>query len=56
MLTLTKKENEPIICTLPNGEEIKIVVTKVNGNQTKVSIDASDDVFILREELLIESD
>jgi len=52
MLTLTRKENESIICTLPNGDEIEIVVTKVNGKQARISIAAPNDVRIMREELL----
>ena len=52
MLTLTRKENESIICELPNGCKIEILVTKVKGNQARISIDAPDDVVIFREELL----
>lgn len=52
MLTLTRKENESIICTLPNGDEIEILIIQINGNQVRLSISAPDDVFILREELL----
>ena len=55
MLALTRKENESIICTLPNGDEIEILVNQINGNQVCVSIDAPDDNSIMREELLYSS-
>lgn len=55
MLSLTRKQNESIICTLPNGDEIEILVTQINGNQVRISIDAPNDILIMREELLYES-
>jgi len=51
MITLSRKENESIICTLPNGDEVEMLVTQIDGNQARISIDAPDEVFILREEL-----
>ena len=51
MLTLTRKENESIICRLPNGDEIEIVLSRIGGNQARISIDAPDDILILRDEL-----
>jgi len=36
---------------LPNGDEVEMLVTQIDGNQARISIDAPDEVFILREEL-----
>ncbi len=50
MLTLNRKEGESIILTL-NDQRIEIVLTEAKLGQAKLSIDAPDDVLILREEL-----
>ena len=55
MLVLSRKENESIICTLPNGDEIEILVTQVKDNQARISIDALDSVLIDRGELFSET-
>ena len=52
MPTLTRKKNESIICTLPNGDKVEITVNQINGNHAQISIGAPDDVFILRDELI----
>ena len=52
MLILTRGVDEAIILTLPNGEQIDIIVTEIKGNQVRIGIDADDDVEIMREELL----
>lgn len=56
MLVLTRKEDEAIILTMPNGSQIDIIVTRIKGRQVSIGIDANDDVEIMREELLSNSD
>ena len=52
MLVLTRKEDEAIILTMPSGKQIDIIVTEIKGNQVRISVDADDDVEIMREELI----
>lgn len=52
MLILSRKVNESIILYLPNGEQITFTLTDYKGDETKVGIDAPDDVLILRYELI----
>ncbi len=47
MLKLTRKTGESIII----GDDIRVTVLNINGNQVRIGIDAPDDVIILREEL-----
>lgn len=56
MLVLTRKEDEAIILTMLNGSQIDIIVTRIKGRQVSIGIDANDDVEIMREELLSNSD
>lgn len=49
MLILTRNVNQRIFI---NGEEIKIVVLSIKGNQVKIGIDAPKNIPILREELI----
>ncbi len=48
MLILTRKVDETIII----GNDIKVVVLGVKGQQVRIGIAAPDDVTILREELV----
>jgi len=52
MLTISRNSNESIVIQTPDGDEIRIVVHSFNNNQIKVSIDASNDYNIIREELM----
>jgi len=52
MLILSRKEDEAIIIKLPNGDQIDVIVTQINGNQVRLGVDAAQDVEIVREELL----
>jgi carbon storage regulator len=52
MLILTRRVGESIIIELPTGEQIKLAVLGVKGNQVRVGTEASADVVIVREELL----
>lgn len=50
MLIITRHIDEVIHI----GDEIKIIVTKINGSQVSFGIEAPKDVSILRQELLEE--
>jgi len=52
MLILSRKEGEVAVLQLPNGEEIDVVVTKVQAGTVRLGFDAPDDVEVVREELL----
>jgi len=52
MLVLSRKEGESIILNLPNGEQVRICVTKYVGEQARVGIEAPNNIQILREELV----
>ncbi len=47
MLLLTRRDGESIHI----GDDIKVTVLEVKGNQVKIGIDAPGDIAILREEL-----
>jgi carbon storage regulator len=47
MLVLSRKEGERLVI----GDDITIVVSKVNGNRVSIGIEAPRDVRIVREEL-----
>ena len=52
MLILTRRPGESLIIELPTGEQIKVAVLGVKGNQVRIGTDAPGDIAIMREELL----
>ncbi len=50
MLVLTRKVGEAITI----GDQIKIKVVEVKGNQIRIGIEAPDDVRIYREEIFVK--
>ena len=52
MLILTRKPGESLII----GEDIKVTIFSVKGNQVRIGIDAPKDVHIVRDELLERPD
>ena len=48
MLILTRRTNESILI----GDNIKITVAAINGNQVRIGISAPKEVKVLREELV----
>lgn len=50
MLVLTRKKNESIII----GDDIKITVVEVKGDQIKLGITAPKQVTVHREEIYLE--
>jgi len=57
-LTLTRKLGEELFFSIENldgsSTDFKLAVTKQKGNQTRLSIQAPENVKIMRGELLIE--
>ena len=47
MLVITVKENEKILI----GDKVSLQVVEIQGNQTRIGIQAPADIRILREEL-----
>lgn len=50
MLVLTRRPGESIIITA-GGEQIRITVTRIDGHQVRIGIEAPRNVQILRSEL-----
>ena len=51
MLILSRKKNQSIYLKT-SDETIRLTITEIKGSQTKVGIDASVSVCILREEIV----
>lgn len=54
MLVLSRKKNEAVVCTLPNGDEIVFTVLEGGSHRTRVGIEAPPSVQIRRGELPYE--
>ncbi len=52
MLVLTRKSQQKVTLELPNGDEITILVARIEGNKVRLGIQAPKKVKILREELV----
>lgn len=50
-LILTRRVNETLVITTPTGEEIRMTVLGVKGNQVRIGSTANTDVTIDREEI-----
>lgn len=48
MLLLTRRPGE----TIQIGPDIRVTITKINGQQAQIGIEAPDHIEIIREELL----
>ncbi len=55
MLILSRRTDESIIITTPEGQEIEVYVLGVKGNQVRIGIEADESIQILRSELTQES-
>lgn len=51
MLVLSRKKNEKIIMTLPDGRVIETIVADIRGDKVRLGIAAPTDVTIDREEV-----
>lgn len=54
MLVLSRKPDESVVITTESGDEIKISVLSINGQQVRLGFDADESVTIDRAELLDE--
>jgi carbon storage regulator len=52
MLILSRKLSETIII----GDNIRITIVSISGNQVRLGIDAPDTVKVMREELLLRDE
>jgi carbon storage regulator len=52
MLVLSRKANQTVIVTLPDGREMRVTVVDIDRNKIRLGFDAPDDVKIMREELV----
>ena len=52
MLVLTRKENESIEITLPDGQQLTVMVTEVERGRARIGIEAPTEIKILRSELV----
>lgn len=51
MLTIARKEQESLIITTPNGDEIEVLISHIQHDQVKVCIEASKGYIVKRKEL-----
>jgi len=54
MLVLSRKKNESVIITLPDGREIVVVVVEIDRGKIRLGFQADADVKIDRRELYEE--
>lgn len=52
MLVLSRKTDEVTLLILPNGTHVKVLVVAVKGDRVRLGFEASDEVRIIRKELL----
>lgn len=52
MLVLSRKRDEKILLSSSNGEKIELTVIRIEANKVRLGIKASDEVTILRSELI----
>lgn len=50
MLIITRKERESITVSLPDGREMKIVVTVIKGKQVRIGFNAPANVIVHRHD------
>lgn len=51
MLILTRRVNETLIITIPDGRRIEVEVLGFKGNQVRVGVSADEDIVIHRGEV-----
>lgn len=51
MLVLTRRPEESIVITCPNGEVIKILITEIKGEKVRLAFDAARNITIHRTEV-----
>lgn len=52
MLVLSRKKDQTIVLKVPNQEDIKITVVRIdNRNKVRIGVEADKGIMVLREEL-----
>lgn len=51
MLVLTRKKNQSFVILLPSGEQVIVKVCSIDGNETRIGIDAPKHIKIHRSEI-----
>jgi len=51
MLILTRRVNETLVITIPDGRRIEVEVLGFKGNQVRVGVSADTDIVIHRGEV-----
>jgi len=51
MLILTRKQDEKIIITTPNGIRITVMLIAIRGDKVRLGVEAPKDVAVHREEI-----
>lgn len=55
MLVLSRKRDEKILLQVGDKETVELTVVRIDANKVRLGIQASEDVTILRKELLNEN-
>lgn len=56
MLVLTRRPGEWVRITLPDGTQVKVVITAVDRNEVRVGFEADRSVRVDREEVAVIKD
>lgn len=51
MLVLSRKTNESIVVTLPDGRDVVLTVVEIRGDKVRLGITAARDIAVHREEI-----
>jgi len=51
MLVISRYRNEQVILTMPDGQQIVIMVVDVRGDRIRLGIQAPQNVSVLRKEI-----
>jgi carbon storage regulator len=51
MLCLQRREDETVVLGLPDGREIRVMVTEIRGEKVKLGFEAPKDVTVHRQEI-----
>jgi len=50
MLVVTRKEQEAVILTLPDGRTVRVIVVEVSNRKVRLGIEAPADVKVWRDD------
>jgi len=55
-LSLSRKSGEGVLCFTPDGRKLMFRVVKIMGSRVRISVNADDDVRVIRDELEEDTD